>query len=129
MESNYVFYNFASLLTNGIITPFLTLFFWSLMTLTSLDIEKTAHSARIAIDKAETKRLMLELNDIFSYIKDNLDKISTAGVPPLAHPLDTQQPLRQDCVTEHNELDATQKIAPTLINNLYVVPPAIETDD
>ena len=50
----------------------------------------------------------------------------TTGIEPLAHPLETTQRLRADVVTERNQRDAYQAIAPAVEEGLYLVPRVIE---
>lgn len=45
---------------------------------------------------------------------------------PMAHPLDAVQKLRPDVVTETNQRDAFQAIAPATEDGLYLVPKVIE---
>ena len=50
----------------------------------------------------------------------------TTGIEPLAHPLETTQRLRADVVTERNQRDAYQAVAPAVENGLFLVPKVIE---
>ena len=52
--------------------------------------------------------------------------VDTQGVTPMAHPLHMTQPLRQDCVTEQNQRELFQSIAPQTEEGLYLVPKVIE---
>ncbi len=55
-----------------------------------------------------------------------MQAVDTTGIEPLAHPLETTQRLRADEVTERNQRDAYQAIAPAVENGLYLVPRVIE---
>ena len=55
-----------------------------------------------------------------------MQAVDTRGVTPLAHPLETTQRLRPDTVTESNQRDAYQAIAPATEAGLYLVPKVIE---
>ena len=57
---------------------------------------------------------------------DQLRAADTAGVAPLAHPLDATQRLRDDAVSETVDRDALQTIAPAVEAGLYLVPKVIE---
>jgi len=52
--------------------------------------------------------------------------LNTDGVEPMAHPMDQVQRLRIDAVTETNQRDHFQQIAPQVEAGLYLVPKVIE---
>ncbi|MES2918964.1 MAG: Asp-tRNA(Asn)/Glu-tRNA(Gln) amidotransferase subunit GatC [Pseudomonadota bacterium] len=95
------------------------------MSLTAADVAKIAHLARLQLTVEEEGRVTGRLNDILHLI-DQLQAADTAGVEPMAHPMDTTQPLRADVVTEANRRDAYQAIAPAHDAGLYLVPKVIE---
>lgn len=55
-----------------------------------------------------------------------MDAADTAGVVPMAHPLDMAQRLRDDAVSEQNSRDRYQAGAPAVENGLFLVPKVIE---
>jgi aspartyl-tRNA(Asn)/glutamyl-tRNA(Gln) amidotransferase subunit C len=55
-----------------------------------------------------------------------LQAVNTDGVLPMAHPLDAVQRLRADIVTEPNQRETFQAIAPATQDGLYLVPQVIE---
>ena len=57
---------------------------------------------------------------------NQITSADTEGIVPMAHPLDMQQPLRSDVVTEKNERDILIKLAPKAEEGLYLVPTVIE---
>ena len=57
---------------------------------------------------------------------DEMQQIDTDGVEPLAHPLDAVQRLRADEVTELNQRDKLQAVAPAVEEGLFLVPKVIE---
>lgn len=95
------------------------------MSLTAADVAKIAHLARLQLTAEEEGRVTDRLNDILHLI-DQLQAADTAGVEPMAHPLDATQPLREDEVTEPDRRDAYQAIAPATEAGLYLVPKVIE---
>lgn len=95
------------------------------MALTATDVGKIAHLARLQLTAEEEGRVTDRLNDILGLI-DQLQAADTAGVEPMAHPMDATQPLREDAVTEANHRDAYQAIAPATEAGLYLVPKVIE---
>ncbi len=65
------------------------------------------------------------LTDILAFV-EQLNSVDTTGVEPLAHPLDATQRLRADEVTETNNREHFQKVAPETESGLYLVPQVIE---
>ncbi|MDO6443773.1 MULTISPECIES: Asp-tRNA(Asn)/Glu-tRNA(Gln) amidotransferase subunit GatC [unclassified Marinobacter] len=95
------------------------------MTISREDIEKVAVLARIRLDEEQIPALEKDLGNILSLV-DELSAADTDNVEPLAHPLDAVQRLRADEVTESNQREAFQAIAPATENGLYLVPRVIE---
>lgn len=95
------------------------------MTISRKDIEKVAILARIRVDEEQVSALEKDLGNILDLV-DQLGAADTANVEPLAHPLDAVQRLRADEVTETNQREAFQAIAPATEDGLYLVPRVIE---
>jgi aspartyl-tRNA(Asn)/glutamyl-tRNA(Gln) amidotransferase subunit C len=95
------------------------------VTISRADIEKVAVLARIRLDDEQIPALENDLSNILSLV-DQLSAANTDNVEPLAHPLDAVQRLRSDEVTESNQREAFQAIAPATENGLYLVPRVIE---
>ncbi|EAZ97123.1 MULTISPECIES: Asp-tRNA(Asn)/Glu-tRNA(Gln) amidotransferase subunit GatC [unclassified Marinobacter] len=95
------------------------------MTISRADIEKVAVLARIRLDDEQIPALENDLSNILSLV-DQLSAANTDNVEPLAHPLDAVQRLRADEVTESNQREAFQAIAPATESGLYLVPRVIE---
>lgn len=95
------------------------------MALTLEDMNKIAHLARVGLSDDEKNRYTDSLNNILGLI-DELQAVNTTGIEPLAHALEVNQPLRVDIVTEHNQRDAYQAIAPAVQDGLYLVPKVME---
>lgn len=95
------------------------------MALERTEVEKIAHLARLGLSEADLPRTTETLNNILGLI-DRMKAVDTTGIEPLAHPLETTQRLRADEVTERNQRDAYQAIAPAVENGLYLVPRVIE---
>jgi aspartyl-tRNA(Asn)/glutamyl-tRNA(Gln) amidotransferase subunit C len=89
------------------------------------DVEKIAHLARLGIDADDIPEYARNLTDILAFV-EQLNSVDTAGVEPLAHPLDATQRLRPDRVTETNNREQFQKVAPETESGLYLVPQVIE---
>ena len=95
------------------------------MALERSDVEKIAHLARLGLSDADIPQTPQTLNNILGLI-DAMQAVNTDGIAPLAHPLEAVQRLRADAVTETNQRDAYQAIAPAVENGLYLVPKVIE---
>jgi aspartyl-tRNA(Asn)/glutamyl-tRNA(Gln) amidotransferase subunit C len=96
------------------------------MSLTRLDVEKIAHLARLSITDEEMPVYVTSLSSIVDFV-DELSRVQTGAVLPMAHPLDGQhQRLRADAVTEGDAHEKYQANAPAVQAGLYVVPRVIE---
>ena len=95
------------------------------MALERSDVEKIAHLARLGLTESEIPQTTATLNNILGLI-DAMQAVDTTGIEPLAHPLEATQRLRADTVTEQNQRDAYQAVAPETEAGLYLVPKVIE---
>ena len=95
------------------------------MSLIREDIEKLCRLARLEITSGEMSDVEAKLTDIVTLV-DELQAVDTAGVTPMAHPLDRSQRLRQDAVTETDDRERIQDGAPAVEQGLYLVPKVIE---
>ena len=95
------------------------------MTLKSGDVERIAHLARLAVDEADIPRYARNLSDILDLVAQ-MNAVDTSRVEPMAHPLDEAQRLRPDEVTEVDQREKFQAIAPRVEDGLYLVPKVIE---
>ncbi len=95
------------------------------MTISRDDIEKVAVLARIRVDDEQVSALEKDLGNILDLV-DQLGAADTDSVEPMAHPLNAVQRLRTDEVTETDQREAFQAIAPATENGLYLVPRVIE---
>jgi aspartyl-tRNA(Asn)/glutamyl-tRNA(Gln) amidotransferase subunit C len=95
------------------------------MSLSLADVEKVARLARLAMNDDELKAAQSQLNNIFGLIAE-MQAVDTNGIVPMSHAQDVAQRLREDKVTEANQREAFQAIAPQVENGLYLVPQVIE---
>jgi len=89
------------------------------------DVEKIAYLARIQITDAQLDKVTEDLSRILSLV-DQMQAVSTEGIEPMSNPLDMVQRLRADQVTEENQRERFQAIAPATEAGLYLVPKVIE---
>ncbi len=95
------------------------------MSLDKSDVEKIAHLARLAINENDIPDYVRDLTNIFELV-EQLSTADTSDILPMAHPLDAHQRLRADEVTETNQRDLFQSIAPKTEAGVYLVPQVIE---
>lgn len=95
------------------------------MSLESSDIKRIAHLARIEINDAEAEDTLHKLGGILNLI-EQMQAIDTAGIEPMSHSQDVVQRLRDDVVTEADQRELFQSVAPAVENGLYLVPKVIE---
>jgi len=95
------------------------------MALTLDQVNRIAHLARIELAPADAEKTLVQLNGIFTLIEE-MQTVDTAGVEPMSHAQDLAQRLREDCVSETDQRQTFQKIAPDVEAGLYLVPKVIE---
>ncbi len=89
------------------------------------DIAALGHLARINISQDMVDDVTDNINSIIELV-DQLQQANTEGVAPMSHPQDTSQRLRSDDISEDNQRDHLQSVAPATENGLYLVPKVIE---
>ena len=89
------------------------------------EIEKLATLARIAIDESTIAEVTERLGSVLELV-DQLQAADTSGVEAISHPMQGTQRLREDEVTELNQRQALQAIAPDTEECLFLVPKVIE---
>lgn len=91
----------------------------------SSDIQKIAHLARLHINDETAEETARSITDVLALV-DQLQSANTENIEPMAHPLDAEQRLRADEVSEVNNREAFQAIAPATEDGLYLVPKVID---
>ena len=95
------------------------------MTLKSDDVRSIAHLARLHIEEEAIDHYVDDLSSILALV-NQMSRVDSEGVKPLSNPLDATQRLRDDEVTEGDQRDKFQQIAPDVAEGLYRVPRVIE---
>lgn len=95
------------------------------MSIERSDVEKIAHLARLEVAEADVPEYVRNLSSILDLV-EQMDSVDTDNVEPMAHPMEMAQRLREDVVTEMDQRDHFQQIAPQTENGLYLVPKVIE---
>jgi aspartyl-tRNA(Asn)/glutamyl-tRNA(Gln) amidotransferase subunit C len=99
------------------------------MALTSSDIDRVAHLARLQLEPEERARMLAQINGFFDIV-EQMRAVDTTGIEPLAHPVaaigEIALRLRDDVVSEPNQREANQRSAPAVERGLFLVPKVIE---
>jgi aspartyl-tRNA(Asn)/glutamyl-tRNA(Gln) amidotransferase subunit C len=95
------------------------------VSLTTNDVKKIAHLARLGIDESDIESYARDLSGMLD-LMTQMSELNTDDVIPMAHPMDQVQRLRPDIVTEQNNRELFQAIAPQVEAGLYLVPKVIE---
>ena len=95
------------------------------MALEHSDVLRAAHLARLGLASQDAEAYVEDLDRILAMVAQ-LQQVDTDGVAPLAHPLEATQRLRADEVTESNQRERFQQVAPATEQGLYLVPRVVE---
>jgi aspartyl-tRNA(Asn)/glutamyl-tRNA(Gln) amidotransferase subunit C len=95
------------------------------MALSKRDVEYIAHLARLEVSDDEIADYVDKLSSIIELVAQ-LAEIDTAGVVPMAHPLNMRQRLRPDEVTETDQRSLFQRNAEAVSDGYYRVPKVID---
>ena len=95
------------------------------MSLDRKDVVKIAHLARLDITEAEVAATTESLSRILGLI-EQMNAVDTKSVAPMAHPQDAALRLRDDRVSEPDQRDKFQQVAPATEAGPHLVPKVIE---
>ena len=95
------------------------------MALSKRDVEHIAHLARLEVSDRELSDYVDKLSRIIELVAQ-LRELDTTDVVPMAHPLDMEQRLRPDEVTETSQRDLFQRNSEAVSRGFYKVPKVIE---
>jgi aspartyl-tRNA(Asn)/glutamyl-tRNA(Gln) amidotransferase subunit C len=95
------------------------------MSLDHDQVRRLARLARIAMRPDESEAVLERLNRVLGLIGE-MRRVDTTGVEPMAHAQDVVQRLRDDKITESDQHDLHQSVAPAVEGELYLVPKVIE---
>lgn len=95
------------------------------MSIERQEIEKLATLSRIAIGEDTITEVSQRLSSVLELV-DQLQAVNTNGVEAMSHPMKATQRLREDEVSEINQREAFQAIAPDTEEGLFLVPKVIE---
>ena len=95
------------------------------MTLSVNDVKRIAELAYIEINDQEAIETLGQLSGIFNLI-ESMQVVDTETVEPMSHAQNVFQRLREDEITETDQHQLYQSIAPQVEADLYLVPQVIE---
>lgn len=95
------------------------------MALTREQVQHIAMLARLELTPEEESTFAEQLGQILGYI-ESLQAVDTADVPPTAHVVDTENPLRDDRVTNAPQTEAMLANAPARDGDHFKVPKIID---
>jgi len=95
------------------------------MALDNETVHTIARLARIKIEPSELDKTRNALENILDLVAQ-MEAVDTTGIEPMTHPFDATMRLRADEVTETNQRDKFQAVAPSAERGLYLVPKVID---
>ncbi len=95
------------------------------MSLTTDEVKKIAYLARLGIDETDIDAYASDLSNMLD-LMTQMGETNTDNVSPMAHPMDQMQRLRPDTVTESNQREHFQSLAPQTESGLYLVPKVLD---
>ena len=81
--------------------------------------------SKLKMEDAEMDNYTRQISEILEMIQQ-LEKVDTHDIEPMAHPLNMKQRLRLDLVTEENRRELYQKNAVVFEEGFYKVPKVIK---
>ena len=88
-------------------------------------VKEVAELAKLEVADEELARYIGDMNQILQLVEE-MQAVNTNGIEPLANPLDATQRLRPDEVTETDQHERYQAVAPETEDGLYLVPRVVE---
>lgn len=95
--------------------------------LTHADIKKIAQLAKLSITDEDFPIYQQNLSNILNLV-EQMNRVDTSSIDPVAHAFALKQRLRADVVTETNHRELFQKSAPAVEAGLYLVPKVLEKE-
>jgi len=95
------------------------------MAIDNKTVETIARLARLKIDDNDIEKYRSDISNILALV-EQMEAVDTNGIEPMTHPFDATLRLREDEVTENNQRDQFQAVAPNSQDGLYLVPKVID---
>jgi aspartyl-tRNA(Asn)/glutamyl-tRNA(Gln) amidotransferase subunit C len=88
-------------------------------------VKSIAELAQLKVSDAELPALAAAMQNILD-LAEQMQAVETDGVEPVSNPLDAVQQFREDKVSETDNSELYQSLAPDTENGLYLVPRVVE---
>ena len=95
------------------------------MEVTEEVVRNIAELVQLKVNDADLKQLGKGMQNILA-LADQMQAVNTDGVEPVSNPLDASQKLRPDEITEENQRELFQSLAPATEAGLYLVPRVVD---
>ena len=95
------------------------------MSLENKEVSQIAYLSRLQVEESSLESITADLNNILNLV-EQLSELDTDSVDPMSHPIKMTQRLREDEVTETDQSESFQSIAPKTGKSHYLVPKVIE---
>ena len=95
------------------------------MALSTEDVLNIANLAKLQVNEDEVDQYKQDLSRILEFV-EQMNQADVDNIAPMAHPQEMMQPLREDAITETDQREKFQQIAPATQDGLYLVPKVIE---
>ena len=95
------------------------------MSVKKSEIAYISSLSKLKMEDAEMENYTRQISEILEMIQQ-LEKVDTHDIEPMAHPLNMKQRLRLDLVTEKNRRELYQENAVVFEEGFYKVPKVIE---
>lgn len=95
------------------------------MALDNTTVRKIASLAKLDIADNEIDQYQQDLSNILDLVTQ-MQECNTDGVEVMTHPMDATMRLRDDIITETDQRESLQSVAPATENSLYLVPKVID---
>jgi len=89
------------------------------------EVEYISRLAMIDVAESEVEQVSAKLNNVLDLF-EQMQAVNTDGVEPMAHPHEVSQRLRKDEITEGDQHEKLQSVAPSTAKDMYLVPQVIE---
>ena len=88
-------------------------------------IDKLTHLSKLSIPENDIDELIVNLENILRLIGE-IDAAHTEGMEPMAHPLDFNQPMREDKPNKDINRSENQNDVSKIKDGYYIVPKIID---
>lgn len=95
------------------------------MAVTTIEVQKIASLARLAMSEQDAAALAPELNKILGFV-EQLEEVDTSSVAPMAAVIPNTLRLREDAVTDGDVREKVLANAPARQGGFFGVPKVIE---